>query len=136
MLKKTITYTDYDGNQRTEDLYFNMSKAELMELEMSTPGGFAEMCQRAMAKQDAPALMKIFKDLIVKSYGEKSADGKRFAKTDVNGNSLADEFLQTEAYSVLFMELFSSTEAATEFFTGVIPADVADAAQKQLTEKK
>lgn len=135
MLKKTITYVDYDGNERTEELYFHMSKAELMELEMSTPGGFAEMCQRAVAKQDAPMLMKVFKDLIVKSYGEKSADGKRFAKKDAFGNSLAEEFLQTEAYSTLFMELFSSTDAATEFFTGVIPADLAEAAKKQLPAK-
>ena len=76
MLKKTITYTDYNGVERTEDKYFNLSKAEIMEMEMSTAGGFAEMVQGIVKAQDAPAIMKIFKDIILKSYGEKSPDGK------------------------------------------------------------
>mgnify|MGYP006874292219 CR=1 FL=1 len=81
MLKKTITYTDYNGVERTEDKYFNLSKAEIMEMEMSTAGGFAEMVQGIVKAQDAPAIMKIFKDIILKSYGEKSPDGKRFIKS-------------------------------------------------------
>ena len=101
MLKKTITYTDYNGVERTEDKYFNLSKAEIMEMEMSTAGGFAEMVQGIVKAQDAPAIMKIFKDIILKSYGEKSPDGKRFIKS----KELSDEFSQTEAYSDLFMEL-------------------------------
>lgn len=121
MLKKTITYTDYNGVERTEDKYFNLSKAEIMEMEMSTAGGFAEMVQGIVKAQDAPAIMKIFKDIILKSYGEKSPDGKRFIKS----KELSDEFSQTEAYSDLFMELCTNAEASAAFINGIIPADVA-----------
>lgn len=124
MLKKTITYTDYNGVERTEDKYFNLSKAEIMEMEMSTAGGFAEMVQGIVKAQDAPAIMKIFKDIILKSYGEKSPDGKRFIKS----KELSDEFSQTEAYSDLFMELCINTEASAAFINGIIPADVAEKA--------
>ena len=82
MIKKTITYTDYNGTERKEDFYFNLTKAEIMEMEMSTKGGLAEMIQRIVAAQDQPAIIKIFKDLIVKAYGVKSPDGKRFIKND------------------------------------------------------
>lgn len=122
MLKKTITYTDYNGVERTEDKYFNLSKAEIMEMEMSTAGGFAEMVQGIVKAQDAPAIMKIFKDIILKSYGEKSPDGKRFIKS----KELSDEFSQTEAYSDLFMELCTNAEASAAFINGIIPADVAE----------
>lgn len=121
MLKKTITYTDYNGNDRTEDHYFNLSKAEIMEMELSTTGGLAEMIKRIVAAQDQPAIIKIFKDLILKAYGEKSADGKRFIKSD----ELAIAFSQTEAYSQLFMELATDADAAAKFVNGIIPADAA-----------
>ena len=124
MLKKTITYTDYNGVERTEDKYFNLSKAEIMEMEMSTAGGFADMVQGIVKAQDAPAIMKIFKDIILKSYGEKSPDGKRFIKS----KELSDEFSQTEAYSDLFMELCTNAEASAAFINGIIPADVAEKA--------
>lgn len=124
MLKKTITYTDYNGVERTEDKYFNLSKAEIMEMEMSTAGGFAEMVQGIVKAQDAPAIMKIFKDIILKSYGEKSPDGKRFIKS----KELSDEFSQTEAYSDLFIELCTNAEASAAFINGIIPADVAEKA--------
>lgn len=121
MLKKTITYTDYNDIERTEDFYFNLSKVELMEMEMSTEGGVAEMIQRVVAAQDAPAIIKVFKDLILKAYGQKSADGKRFIKTE----EIAAEFAQTEAYSQLFMELASDADAAAAFVNGIIPTDIA-----------
>ena len=124
MLKKTITYTDYNGNERTEDFYFNLNKAEIMEMEMSTSGGMGEMIQRIVAAQDGPSIIKIFKDLILKAYGEKSPDGKRFIKIDENGNRVADEFAQTEAYSNLFMELATDADAASKFINGIIPADI------------
>ena len=119
MLKKTITYTDYDGHERTEDYYFNLTKAEVMEMEMSTSGGLAGMIQRIVAAQDAPAIIKIFKDLILKAYGVKSPDGKRFIKSE----ELSTEFSQTEAYSILFMELSTDADAASEFVTGIVPVD-------------
>ena len=120
MLKKTITYTDYNGNERTEDFYFNLSKAEIMEMEMSTAGGLTEMIQKIVAAQDAPAIMKVFKELILKAYGEKSPDGKRFIKSD----EISTAFSQTEAYSQLFMELATDADAAAKFVNGIIPVDL------------
>ena len=119
MLKKTITYTNYNGIELTEDFYFNLSKAEVMEMEMSTSGGLAEMITRIVAAQDAPAIIKIFKELILKAYGEKSPDGKRFIKS----NELSEAFSQTEAYSELFMELASNADAASAFVNGIILVD-------------
>ena len=124
MLKKTMIYTDYNGIQRTEDFYFNLNKAEIMEMEMTTTGGLAEMIQRIVKAQDVPAIIKIFKELVLKAYGEKSADGKRFVKVAPDGHRLADDFAQTEAYSDLFMELSTDADKASEFINGIMPADI------------
>ena len=136
MLKKTITYTDYNGVERKEDFYFNLSKAEIMEMEMSTAGGLAEMINKVVATQDSVAIIKIFKDLVLKAYGEQSADGKRFIKIDADGRKLANDFAQTEAYSILFMELATDADAAAKFVNGIIPADVAEAANKARLENE
>lgn len=124
MLKKTIKYTDYNGVERNEEFLFNLTKAELMEMEMSTTGGLAEMIQKVVDTQDAPAIIKVFKDIILKAYGEKSADGKRFIKVNDTGVPLSIGFSQTEAYSQLFMELATDAEAAANFIKGIIPADM------------
>ena len=121
MLKKTITYHDYNGVEYTQDFYFNLSKAEIMEMELGTTGGLAEMIQKIVAAQDAPSIIKVFKDLILKSYGEKSADGKSFIKSD----EISTAFSQTEAYSELFMELATNAEAAAAFVNGIVPAEMA-----------
>lgn len=117
MLYKTITYTDYNGTERTEDFYFNLTEAEVMEMEMSTSGGLAEMINRIVAAQDAPSIIAVFKKLLLKSYGVKSPDGKRFIKSD----ALSEEFSQTEAYSQLFMELATNSDKASEFVNGIVP---------------
>lgn len=117
MLKKTITYTDYNGSERTEDFYFNLTKAEIMEMELSTSGGLAEMIQRIVKAQDAPAIIKIFKELVLKAYGEKSPDGKRFIKSE----EISTAFSQTEAYSQIFMELATDSDAAAAFVNGIVP---------------
>ena len=117
MLKKTITYTDYNGSERTEDFYFNLTKAEVVEMEMSTTGGLAEMIKKIVAAQDAPSIIAIFKKLILKAYGEKSPDGKRFIKSD----EISNAFSQTEAYSQLFMELATDADKAAEFVNGTTP---------------
>lgn len=117
MLKKTITYTDYNGTERTEDYYFNLTKAEVTEMEMSTTGGLSVMLTNVVAAQDVPSIIKIFKDLVLKSYGEKSPDGKRFVKTP----ELATGFSQTEAFSNLFMELATDATLAAAFVNGIIP---------------
>ena len=117
MLKKTITYTDYNGVERTEDFYFNLTEAELMEMEIGTTGGMADMIKRIIDAKDAPAIIKIFKELVLKAYGEKSADGKRFVKSE----EISNGFAQTEAYSQLFMELATDADAAAAFVNGIIP---------------
>lgn len=120
MLKKTIKYTDYDGNEREEDFYFNLNKAEITEMELSKQGGLSEYIKRIVAAQDAPSLIELFKELICKSYGEKSLDGKRFVKN----KELTEAFTQTEAYSELFVELASNAEEATKFVNGIMPKNM------------
>lgn len=126
MITKEITYTDYNGQERTEKYQFNFTKAELTEMELSVNGGLSAMMERIKETDDRPELMRIFKELILKAYGVKSADGKRFVKSD----ELRTEFSQTEAYSELYMELVTNTESAITFFNGLIPDDIKDAGDK------
>lgn len=133
MITKTIKYTDYNGVEREEKFLFNLSKAELMEMEMGTTGGLAEMIQKIIETKDAPSIIKVFKDLVLKAYGEKSADGKRFVKVSETGVPLSLAFSQTEAYSELFMELATDAEKAAEFVKGIIPNDI-DVSKVQLPE--
>ena len=120
MLKKIITYTDYNGVERTEPFYFNLSKAELMEMELGVTGGMTEMLDKIIAAKDAPSLMKTFKEMIMKAYGVKSDDGKRLIRSE----ELSIAFTQTEAYSVLFMELITDDKAAADFVNGIIPNEI------------
>ena len=120
MLKKTITYIDYNDVERTEDFYFNLTKAEITEMEMSTTGGLSEKIQNIVQAQDIPEIIKIFKELVLKAYGVKSPDGKRFIKKE----ELTEAFSQTEAYSQLFMELATDADAAAKFINGITPKDI------------
>lgn len=117
MLKKTITYIDYDGNERTEDFYFNLTKAECAEMELSADGGLSKMMEKIVAEKDNKRIIEIFKSIVLKAYGEKSPDGRRFVKSD----ELRDAFMQTEAYSDLFMELATNADAAAAFVNGIVP---------------
>ena len=119
MLKKRIKYTDYSGNEREEDFYFNLTKAEIAEMEMSVEGGLVEKINRLVAAQNGTEIMALFKDIILKSYGQKSPDGRRFVKS----NELSEEFSQTEAYSQLFMQLVTDATFASDFIKGILPAD-------------
>lgn len=127
MLKKTITYTDYNGIERTEDFFFNLSQAEVMEMELSTEGGLGEMIRRIVAAQDTAAIVKVFKEILLKAYGEKSADGKRFVKSP----EISAAFSQTEAYSQLFMKLATDSDEAAAFVNGIAPQE--NPAQKKGT---
>ena len=120
MIKKTITYTDYNGNQRTENFYFNLTKAEVTRMEMSVQGGMAEMIDRIIAAQDAPSLIDTFEKMIQKSYGVKTPDGRGFIKRPED----LESFMATEAYSELFMELVTDASAAAEFVNGIMPNDI------------
>lgn len=117
MIKKTITYTDYDGNERTEDFYFNLTKAEILELEVMDNAGLEKYIQRIIDEKDMKRLVAIFKEIIMKSYGKKSIDGRRFEKSP----ALLDDFMQTEAFSNLFMELATNAEEAANFINGIVP---------------
>lgn len=117
MLKKTIKYVDFDENERTEDFYFNLTEAEVAEMEMSTEGGLIKRLEKIVAMKDAKQIIEAFKDLILRSYGEKSLDGKHFVKND----AIREKFASTNAYSQLFMELALNADAAATFVNGVIP---------------
>lgn len=124
MIAKTIKYKDFNGTEREEKFFFNLTKAEVTEMELSTSGGLGESIKQIVAAQDTPQIIKIFKELILKSYGEKSLDGKRFRKVDDAGVPLSIAFSETEAYSNLFMELAENDEKAAEFVNGIMPADI------------
>ena len=121
MYKKTITYPDYNGEEIKEDFYFNLTKAEILEMQLEKEGGLAEKIQAIVDSKNVPELIKIFKELILRSYGKKSDDGNRFIKSP----ELSREFTQTEAYSELFMELATDSDAASAFINGIIPANLA-----------
>lgn len=117
MLKRTITYKDYDGEERTEDYLFNLSEAELTEMELKEEGGLVKKLERIVAAKDGTEIAEIFKELILKSYGEKSPDGKRFDKSA----EVTENFMYTPAYSIIYMELITDDVRAAAFVEGIIP---------------
>jgi hypothetical protein len=126
MLKKTITYVDFNGDETSEDHFFHLSKAELVELEMSHSGGLSAALEKIVAAEDGKSIIAEFKNIILSSYGVRSDDGKRFIKTQ----ELRDDFASSEAYSTLFMELVTNADTAAEFVRGIIPQDMAEEAAK------
>lgn len=122
MLKKTITFEDFDGNTRTEDFYFNLTEAELTDLELSVKGGFGTLIEKITQTQDVPEIMKIFKQIIKLAYGVKSPDGRRFEKSE----AIYNDFAQTNAFSQLYMELASNEQIASDFINGILPKKLVD----------
>lgn len=118
MYKWTCQYEDYNGATRIEDFWFNLSEAEILEMELGVSGGLSEYLQRIVNANDTPTLLRTFKDLILKCYGEKSEDGRRFIKSP----ALSEAFSQTEAYSQLYMKLSLDADAAAEFVNNVVPS--------------
>lgn len=117
MIKWKIKYVDYNGETQEEDFYFNLNKAEVMEMNLNANGAYAEYLQRIVDQRDGKKIAEEFRNLILTSYGEKSPDGRRFIKTAEK----TEEFMQTEAYSELYMELATNPDSATKFITGVLP---------------
>ena len=132
MYKKTITYTDFNGVERTEDFYFNLTKAELTDLNMSIEGGLLSIIKRIIAAKDTPELIKLFKQTILLSYGIKSDDGKKFKKSD----EIREDFVSTEAYSELYMLLVTDPKEASDFINGILPADLAAQANEAIASGK
>lgn len=126
MLKKTIKYVDFNGDEVVEDYFFHLSKAELIELEMSHAGGVSESLKEIVASEDGKAIIAEFKNIILSSYGVRSEDGKRFIKNP----ALRHDFESSEAYSTLFVELVTNADAAAQFINGVIPNDMAEEVAK------
>lgn len=120
MLKKTIQYVDYNGVERKEDFYFNLTKAEITEMELSVDGGLAQMLETLVNSKNNKEIIQMFKQIILKAYGEKSADGRRFMKSE----EISQAFAQTEAYSELFIELALNEEEAAKFVKGILPAEL------------
>ena len=120
MLKKSITYTDFNGVKRTEDFYFNLSKPELLKMQSSVKGGYDVRLKGMASDLNGGVIMEFFEDLISRSYGEKTEDGRRFMKSA----EISESFMQTPAYEVLFEELVTDDKAAAEFVNAVMPADV------------
>lgn len=130
MLKETISYVDFDGNERNEDFYFNLTEAELVELDMTTVGGMQAMIKRIIQEKDMNRIIKEMKRIIAVSYGKKSDDGRRLIKND----EVFNEFAETNAYSQLFMRLATDADYAAKFISRVIPDSVR--ARKEAAEAK
>lgn len=128
MHKRTVTFEDYNGVERTEDFYFHFTKADILKMEMEKKGGLAEHIEKIIAAKDSPTLIKLFEKLVLDAYGVKSEDGREFIKNDEVRNS----FKQTEAYSIIFTELALDDKKAAEFVNEVIPKDM----RKQLAESQ
>lgn len=122
MHKETVTYTDFDGVERTEDVYFNLSEAEILEMQLSVAGGYDKRLERIVAAKSQPEIIAEFKDMLLKAYGQKSEDGRRFIKTP----ALTEEFMQTPIYSQLYMKYALDDEAGAAFMNGIMPKDMID----------
>lgn len=119
MLKKTVTYIDFDGNERTEDFFFNLTEQEIAEMELSTEGGLGNFINKAVAAKSQVELIELFKKLILAAYGVKSADGRRFVKND----AVREDFMSTQAFSDIYMELVQDADKASAFFNGIVPKE-------------
>lgn len=130
MLKRTITYEDYEGVVRTEDHYFNLTEAELTMLEMSESGGYQKKLEEIVQMKNAPAYIEILRNLVKASYGRKSPDGRRFMKSE----EIYREFSETEAYSQFFMELCTDDDAGMSFILGILPKNLSSAVSEKMKE--
>lgn len=116
MIAKTVKYTDFNGNEREERLYFNLSKTELTKMQVGMEGGFDKYIKGVVESGNHAKLIEIFDELIIKAYGQKSEDGSRFIKS----KTAQEEFAQSVAYDELFMEIASDEKAAVEFMNGIL----------------
>ena len=133
MYVKEIEYTDFNGVARKEKFYFNLTKAEILDMELGKTGGLTEYIQKILEAQDTPAIMSLFKSLLLKSYGIKSDDGRRFVKND----QIRAEFEQTQAFSDLYMLLALDDNEASKFVNAIVPEDmkVSDAQKVQFVKE-
>ena len=131
MLKKVVKYEDYLGTVRTEELYFNLSKTELSDMQMSVDGGYGAKLQKMLDSVNNKDIYNTFVEIVLAAYGEVSPDGKYFLKTDENGHKLADKFRQSLAYDTLMDEITKDESTIAEFCNGIIPKEIRDAANEK-----
>lgn len=132
MLKKSITFTDLNGEEVTEDHYFHLSKADMVELELSEKDGLSKKLQEIVDTGDGNEIIQTFKDLLLRAYGMKAPDGRSFIKN----NDLREQFEQSEAYSALFMDLVTNADKAAEFVNGIVPAGLEQDIQKMTASRE
>ena len=135
MVKKTLTYNDFDGREVTKDHYFNISKMEFRELDRTIPGGLQNLIDKIRVEKDEDRMLDLMSTLILASYGEKTEDG-RFVKEDPYGRKLSSYFKISEAWDILFMNLLQNEQELNEFLTGIVPKDIAESAKEQLEKEK
>lgn len=132
MLKRTIKFEDFDGNECTEDFYFNISKPEMIELEVDNPKGFTAWMQGIIAAKDHKVLIEQFKRIVLLAYGEKSEDGRLFVKND----EIKNNFANSAAYISLFTELATNDDTAADFLLSILPKDMTEESRKKLDEDR
>lgn len=132
MLKKTITYTDFNDTEQTEDFYFHLSRTDLAELSFEHPGGLSKYLEDMVKSEDAKLIMSTFKAIISRSVGVRSEDGRRFDKSD----AISNEFMNTAAYDELFMELVTDDKLALAFVKGILPSTLVESAEQAQREPK
>lgn len=120
MLRKEVEYKDFDGNDRKDVLWFHLNEVEITEMDLETSGGLVKYMESIIDKNDVNQLITIFKDLLIRSYGERSMDGKHFYKDD----KIRNEFVSSAAYPVLYMEMVSDADKAVEFINGIVPSNI------------
>lgn len=135
MVKKTLTYNDFEGKEVTKDFYFNISKMEFRELDRKIPGGLERMIDQIRVEKDENRMLDLMSTLILAAYGEKAEDG-RFVKEDAWGRKLSSFFKISEAWDVLFLNLLQNEQELNEFLTGIVPKDVAEGAKEQIEKEK
>lgn len=136
MLKKSITYETFDGEKRTKDFYFNISKSEIGSAEMSAEGGLEKLFRDLISERDQKKQAQLFENIILMAYGEVSKDGDYFVKVDENGHRLSDKFKQSAAYDALFIELAQNTNEFVKFVIGIIPKELSKALTDAGWDKK
>lgn len=123
MLTKAITYTDYNGNKKTKNFYFNLTRTELAKMELSNKAGMEETIKQMINEDDREKIINLFETLVLGSVGEKSADGERFEKSE----KIRQDFVNHPAYDILFMELISDSKSMADFINAILPTDIAEA---------
>lgn len=127
-----ITYEDYNGVTKTKDFCFNLTEAEITQMELEVPGGLTGMLDRIVGAMDAPAIVSVFKEILMRAYGEKSPDGDRFIKS----KELSEAFSQTEAYNQIYMRLITDDQAASQFINDIVPKKYAKAMAEKEAQLK